>query len=88
MADRAVVLKIYASRETDPGYSAASIVDALPAEKAAYAENFEIATQYLLNNLAAGDIVIVFSAGDATQLSQMVFTQLNQRKNEVSGTGS
>ncbi len=88
LADRVVVLRIYASRENDPGYSAAAIVNSLPPEMAAYANDFEAAAEHLLNNLAAGDIVIVFSAGDATRLSQMLLKQLDQREKEMSGTGA
>lgn len=76
IADRVGVLKIYAAREIDPGYSAKVIADALPAGKAAYLDDFEAATEYLLNEIKPNDVLIVFSAGDATQVSQSVYQQL------------
>jgi UDP-N-acetylmuramate--alanine ligase len=81
LADKVLVLKIYAARESDPGYSAEVIARALPPGKASYAPNFDLAAEHLINNLASGDIAIVFSAGDATQLSQAVVSKLRQREN-------
>ena len=75
-ADRVAVLKIYAAREVDSGYSAEQIADALPEGKAVYLENFSTAKDYLVAHLQSGDIAIVFSAGDATEVSQDVLTQL------------
>jgi UDP-N-acetylmuramate--alanine ligase len=80
LADKVIVLKIYAARETDPGYSAEQIATALPTEKAVYASNFDLAAKNLVKNLAPDDIVIIFSAGDATKLSQMVLNGLQQRE--------
>jgi UDP-N-acetylmuramate--alanine ligase len=80
LADKVLVLKIYAARETDPGYSAEVIAHALPPGKASYAPNFDLAEEHLINNLASGDIAIIFSAGDATQLSQAVLSKLRQRE--------
>jgi len=78
-ADRAVVLKIYAAREAYPGYSAEQIAEALPDAKADYFADFDAATAFLLNELAPGDVAIVFSAGDATEVSQAVLDGLNNR---------
>ena len=80
MADKVIVLKIYAAREPDPGYSADQIARALPITKATYAGTFEAAAEYLLKNLVADDIMIIFSAGDAIQLSQMVLENLARRE--------
>jgi UDP-N-acetylmuramate--alanine ligase len=80
LADKVLVLKIYAARETDPGFSAETIARALPPGKASYAPSFDLAAEHLINNLAFGDVAIIFSAGDATQLSQMVLHKLRQRE--------
>lgn len=79
LADRVGVLKIYAAREKDPGYSAQVIADALQAGKAAYFDGFGVAVDTLLKELTSGDILIVFSAGDATQVSQAVYEQLAKK---------
>jgi UDP-N-acetylmuramate--alanine ligase len=80
LADKVLVLKIYAARETDPGYSAEEIASTLPSAKASYAPDFDLAAEHLLANLVPGDIAIVFSAGDATQLSQLVLDKLRNRE--------
>ena len=80
LADKVLVLKIYAARETAPGYSAEVIAQALPPGKASYAPNFDLAAEHLINNLASGDVAIIFSAGDATQLSQTAVSKLRQRE--------
>jgi UDP-N-acetylmuramate--alanine ligase len=83
LADKALVLQIYAAREPDPGYSAEQIVHALPGNTAFYAADFLTASEILLKNLVEGDVVFVFSAGDATQLSQLVLHRLHQRDEEL-----
>lgn len=83
LADRVVVLKIYAAREANPGYSAERIANALPAGKANYSADFQTATAFLLENLASGDVAIVFSAGDATEVSQAVLIGLQQKSKET-----
>lgn len=80
LADRVLVLPIYAAREKDPGYSANQIAHAINGNKALYAPSFNLASEYLLSNLSSGDIMIVFSAGDATRLSRVILDNLNQHE--------
>jgi len=85
-ADKVVVLKIYAAREENPGYSAEVIAEALPSGKAVYKPDFDSASAYLLQELQPRDVLIVFSAGDATQLSQDIMLGLSQTEaKEMSG---
>lgn len=78
MADKVLVLKIYSAREENPGYSAIKIAQALPEEKAQYCSDFDTAMEVLLANLRKDDVVIVFSAGDATYVSQTLHKALKQ----------
>ncbi len=80
LADKVLILEIFAAREADPGVSAEDLCPAFPANKAAYAPTFDLAAENLARNLAHGDVVIVFSAGDAIQLSQQLLKNLQQRK--------
>jgi len=80
LADRVLVLQVYAAREKDPGYSSEQIVETLSKNKALYAPSFELATKYLRKTLTPGDVVIVFSAGDATQLSRALLKVLDQKE--------
>jgi UDP-N-acetylmuramate--alanine ligase len=79
LADRVIVLKIYAAREKNPGYSAKKIAAALPKGKADFIKEFKSAAEFLLNNLSPGDIVITFSAGDATLVSQDILAGLEKK---------
>jgi len=81
-ADKVVVLKIYAAREADTGYSAETIAHALPEDKAHYIPDFPTATRFLLENLQAGDVAIIFSAGDAVAISKQVFDSLRKRHDQ------
>ena len=78
LADKALVLKIYSAREENPGYSAEKIAQRLPKEKAQYCYDFDTAIGILLANLKKGDVLIVFSAGDATYISQALYQALKQ----------
>lgn len=82
LADRILILPVYAAREENPGYSAAAFVEKLPMYQAAYSQDLKSAKAYLLTELRPDDVVIFFSAGDATALSQAVLSEL-QRKNKV-----
>ena len=80
LADKVIVLGIYAAREENPGYSAETIANALPMDKAKYIQEFSKAVMFLLENLQTGDVAIVFSAGDATNISKAVLENLLQRE--------
>ncbi|MFU8826179.1 MAG: UDP-N-acetylmuramate--L-alanine ligase [Brevefilum sp.] len=80
LADKVMVLKIYAAREADPGYSAEQVASALPKDKVTYQPDFDRAANVLLENVASDDIILIFSAGDALQLSQMVLNGLQQQE--------
>ncbi len=78
-ADQVIVLKVYAAREADPGYSAEKIAAALPDEKARYCADFDTASKLLLDKLTSNDVVVTFSAGEATKISQTVLEGLKKK---------
>ena len=82
LADRVVVLNIYASREVDPGYTAEQIATALPEGKAVYIHTFSASAVFLLDHLAPQDVAIVFSAGNATEVSQAVLQGLQKKQTD------
>jgi UDP-N-acetylmuramate-alanine ligase len=55
-------------------------VESLKHSAAHYADNLDDAGDYLLNELLAGDVAIVMSAGDAIELSERVFNALRQKE--------
>jgi UDP-N-acetylmuramate--alanine ligase len=79
-ADNVVVTEVYRSREpVDPEFSSLQVVKAMENRRAHFKATLTEATAFLLEYLRAGDVVIVFSAGDATEISAQVFTALSQK---------
>jgi UDP-N-acetylmuramate--alanine ligase len=79
-ADRVIVTKVYAARETQPDdFSHQSIMEAIPQETRLIHELDDTAN-YLLEHVKSGDLVIVFSAGDAVEVSSKVFAGLIEQE--------
>ncbi len=80
-ADRVVVTEVYAARETNDHFSAASVVAQMPHTAVEFTPTLADAAQALLRQLQAGDVVIVLSAGDADQVSAEVLKSLKEASN-------
>jgi len=81
-ADHVIVSQIYASREKDDGFSAAEVVKAMEHPDARYIPSLIEISDYLCEHLATGDVMLVFSAGDATQISKDVLSRLIQKEQQ------
>jgi len=80
-ADRVLVLNTYAAREQRPAdFSLEPLVAQLA--NAAFTPTFAQAQQALLAELAAGDVLVVMSAGDGIQLSADVFAALQEKESK------
>lgn len=80
-ADRAVVTGVYAAREAQPeDFSLEAVAAAVHVPGAQAIEKLADVTAYLLEQVAAGDVVIVFSAGDATLVSRGLLDGLHARE--------
>ena len=78
-ADRIVVLKIYAARETDTlGVSARTLIAQLP-EGTLLADQPEDAAQTLAGLVAPGDVVLTLGAGDVTETGPRLLALLRDR---------
>jgi len=69
-ADRVIISKIYASRETDQTFSAAQVVEQMRHPAVEYIPELAQITTTLDQLLRPGDVVVVMSAGDADQIIQ------------------
>jgi UDP-N-acetylmuramate--alanine ligase len=78
-ADHVIVTEVYAAREPKQDFTSAEVVSAMPHLSARYIETLHEVTQYLLENLQPGDVVLVLSAGDADQVSTDVVKGLQER---------
>jgi len=79
-ADEVIVTEVYASREPKQDFTSAEVVSAMPNSSARYIETLPEVSQYLIENLQPGDVLLVLSAGDADQVSQDVIKGLQERQ--------
>jgi UDP-N-acetylmuramate--alanine ligase len=92
-ADEVLVTEVYAAREAPPadGFSARQIVQTMVARddqkaaRASFVSTLTEATDFLLERLKPGDVVVVLSAGDAVQISAGLLKTLQARKSNRSG---
>lgn len=83
-ADRVLVTPIYAAREEKPvGYEFGTVIGLIEEPMAAAMMTLDHTTQYLTKAAQPGDVVIVFSAGDAIRVSEGLYTTLMEQ--EVAG---
>ncbi len=76
-ADQVLVTEIFRSREAlEPNFSSAQIVDAMQRDTARYMPTLAAATAYLREHLQTGDVLLVLSAGDATQINAELLSSL------------
>ena len=64
-ADEVIVSEIYRSREPEQDFSAAQVVAAMPHPAARYIASLEGITATLQAEARPGDVILIFSAGDA-----------------------
>lgn len=79
-ADHVIISQIYASREKNDTFSAAQLADAMNHPDAKYIASLEDITIYLQSKLTPGDVLLVFSAGDATQITSNLKRLLSQQE--------
>lgn len=78
-ADEVIVSEVYASREPKQDFSSAEVVSAMPHASARYIPTLKEISDYLIEHLQPGDVLLVLSAGDANQISADVLTGLQER---------
>lgn len=80
-ADRVLVTDVYAAREQRPAdFDISAIVNSIPG--ATFAKDLGVAQSMLGQELKAGDVLIVMSAGDAVSLSERVYQTLKQQEEQ------
>jgi UDP-N-acetylmuramate--alanine ligase len=79
-ADEVIVTEIYPSREPHQDYSSRRVVEAMRHPSAHFLGELGAVTNYLIDDLQPGDVLIVLSAGDADQVSTQVLAQLSEHE--------
>jgi UDP-N-acetylmuramate--alanine ligase len=77
-ADEVLVTEVYAAREAKQDFTSAMLVSSMRHPSAHFTAELTDTTKYLLNHLRPGDVLIVFSAGDADQVSADVLAGLTK----------
>jgi UDP-N-acetylmuramate--alanine ligase len=70
---------VYASREPKQDFTSAEVVSAMPHASARYIATLKEISDYLIEQLQPGDVLLVLSAGDADRISTSVLTGLQER---------
>lgn len=83
-ADAVLVLDVYGAREQPPrGFSMAKLATEIQSERHFFIPQLEAAEQFLMENLAPNQVVVILSAGDADQLSRCLLSSLEQSLEDV-----
>lgn len=82
--DQIVVTAVYPAREPEPrdGFSAAEVVAQIDHPQVRYLPELSQVSNYLLDHLQNGDVVLVLSAGDASQVSLDVLKGLEAARGQ------
>lgn len=80
-ADRVLVTDVYAAREQRPqGFDLGALVTGIDHKHALFAATLDTATEFLLQQVQPGDVVLVMSAGDAIEISQSLYGALKKQE--------
>lgn len=84
IADRVYVTEIYASRERDTlGMSGGMIAERITGAQAEFVPTLGAAIEALLDDLAAGDVLITMGAGDIWRAGEALLERLEEQPSEV-----
>ncbi len=71
-ADQVIVTEIFPAREPKQDYSSARVVQTMPGLAVQFIPELTDVSNYLIDHLNIGDVLLVLSAGDADQISNRV----------------
>lgn len=83
-ADHVLVTEVYGAREESPvDFSAMQLVESMEHRDAHFVPGIKEATDYLIDRLKTGDILLVLSAGDGDQISTNIVEFLSQDRSAI-----
>jgi UDP-N-acetylmuramate--alanine ligase len=81
--DQIIVLDVYAAREKEPSdFSITGLVEAIKGVPAIHLPGRNEVIEYLKKELLPGDVLLIFSAGDAIEINQELESYLSAQGNE------
>ena len=79
--DRVIVLDVYAAREQKPeGFSISDLVSSIQHEHVQHISGTDQTVALLINELRHADLLLVFTAGDAIEISEQIEQKLSARE--------
>jgi UDP-N-acetylmuramate--alanine ligase len=78
-SDHVIVTEIYRSREQEQDYTAELVVKAMEHPDKYFLPQLQDAVDFLKDHLNSGDVLIVFSAGDANQITKNVLQYFQEK---------
>jgi UDP-N-acetylmuramate--alanine ligase len=79
-ADEVLVTPIFASREAnDPSVNAAMVAERVEGKTARTPSTLEAAAEFLLDEVAPGDVVVTLSAGDGNRVGELLLEGLSRK---------
>jgi len=79
-ANKVIVTEIFASRESKQEFSSAQVVQSMRHSAAQFIPELTDASNYLIDHLTNGDVLLVLSAGDADQISTQVLHHFQEKE--------
>ena len=77
-ADALLITEVYAARESREGFSTQAFSSDFQDPSAWFAPDFNAAAEQLAGFVRPGDVVIIFTAGDAEEIAGMLISRLNE----------
>ncbi len=78
-SNHVIITEIYASREKARSYSSKTIVANMDHPDVRYIAQLQDVSEFLIENLSDGDVLLVLSAGDANQISHDVLNYFQEK---------
>jgi UDP-N-acetylmuramate--alanine ligase len=79
-ADRVIVLDVYPAREKKPeGFEMAALTQKIAHPDVVFLPEIEQVVHYLIGELSAGDLLLVFTAGNAIEINQKLEEELSHQ---------
>lgn len=79
-ADQVIVTEVFAAREPKQDFSSALVVHTMDHSAAKFIPELADASNYLIDHLTNGDVLLVLSAGDADQIGTLVLNHFQKKE--------
>ena len=79
-SDHVIITEIYAAREKKNSFSSTSVFESMKHQDVRYIAQLEDVSQFLMDSLKSGDVLLVLSAGDANKISRDILNYFKDKE--------